>query len=123
MTKEEAIEKYRKEHQIELNSDLKESEESFVQEEKAAEIVEVSSAAPAQEVNETTETKSVNNSDSLDEYNPDDEKDDENAGNYGYGWGYNDAFDKPEDEEEAEILDEDELYAKGLDKDDKEKEE
>ena len=28
------------------------------------------------------------------------------------GWGYNDAFDKPDEEEEPEILDEDELYAR-----------
>ena len=48
------------------------------------------------------------------EYNPDDESDDSSEGDYSYGWGYNDAFDKPEDEEKNE-LDEDERYAHGLD--------
>ncbi|MDC1175270.1 hypothetical protein OAT67_07730, partial [Bacteriovoracaceae bacterium] len=47
----------------------------------------------------------------------DDDNEDETAGEYGFGWGYNDAFDKPDEEEEPEVLDEDELYARGLDKD------
>ena len=48
----------------------------------------------------------------------DPEDDDQSNGEYSFGWGYNDAFDKPDEEEEPEILDEDELYARGLDKDD-----
>ena len=47
----------------------------------------------------------------------DPEEEDTQAGEYSFGWGYNDAFDKPDEEEEPEILDEDELYARGLDKD------
>jgi len=51
------------------------------------------------------------------EYNPNDEEaeEDEDAD---YGWGYNDGFDKPEEEESDDLLDEDELYAKGLAGDD-----
>ena len=50
------------------------------------------------------------------EYNPDDEDEDLGQGDYSYGWGYNDAFDSPDEDEEPEILDEDELYARGIDK-------
>ena len=48
-----------------------------------------------------------------DEYNPDDE-DYTQDGEYGYGWDYKDDFDQPSEEEDKEILDEDELYARGL---------
>ena len=48
----------------------------------------------------------------------DDDDDDPNKP-LAYGWDYNDAFDNPDEEEEPEVLDEDELYARGLDKDKK----
>ena len=50
----------------------------------------------------------------LEEHNTDDEFEDNSEGDYNYGWGYNDAFDRPEDisNHDAED-DEDELYTKG----------
>ncbi len=56
------------------------------------------------------------------DYNPDDEVEDESSGEYGYGWGYNDSFDKPDDEFTEDEEDEDLKYAKGLDKNEKEEE-
>ncbi|WP_290734943.1 histone protein [Halobacteriovorax sp. JY17] len=124
LTKEEAIEKYKREHQLQLNDDLKESEEVFIQEDKEVLTVEIPGVKEdlAPEIVAEIEEKPLNNTDSLDDYNPDDEKDDEVA-NFGYGWGYNDEFDKPEDEDEINPFDEDELYAKGLDRDDDKKDE
>ena len=117
LSKEEAIEKYKREHQVQLNDDLKESEEVFVKEDKEVTTVEIPGVKEdlAPEIVAEIEEKPSNNTDSLDDYNPDDEKDDE-VSNFGYGWGYNDEFDKPEDEDEVNPYDEDELYAKGLDK-------
>jgi hypothetical protein len=60
----------------------------------------------------------------VDDYNPDDEIAEESEGEYGYGWGYNDSFDKPDEEfTEEEEMDEDLKYAKGLDKAEEKKEE
>ncbi|MCK5882771.1 MAG: hypothetical protein KAG61_03715, partial [Bacteriovoracaceae bacterium] len=51
------------------------------------------------------------------EYNTDDEPEEGTEGQYGFGWSMNDAFDEAkEDEPVAEALDEDEIYARGLDK-------
>ena len=49
----------------------------------------------------------------------DDDLDDEPAGKQGYGWEYEDGFDDPEEEEDSALSsdDEDERYAKGMDKD------
>ncbi len=38
-----------------------------------------------------------------------------------FGWGYNDAFDSPEEEVSADDLDEDERYALGLETSDEDK--
>jgi hypothetical protein len=43
-------------------------------------------------------------------------------GSFSYGWGYNDAFDKPEDDDMDRELDEDERYALGGGKNDDEDE-
>ena len=50
------------------------------------------------------------------DYNNGIDEDDED-GEFGYGWGYNDAFDRPDEEEELDELDEDERYAQGMDDD------
>ena len=50
------------------------------------------------------------------EYNIDDEQDYEDDEDYKFGWGHNDAFDKPEEvSEEPSYADEDEQYVKGID--------
>jgi hypothetical protein len=46
------------------------------------------------------------------EFDPEDDEV-KTEGSYSYGWGYNDAFDKPEDVEQNHDLDEDEEYALG----------
>ena len=78
----------------------------------------------AEEVPEVAASETTDTPDSLtEEYNPDDEDEDPSEGTYGYGWGYNDAFDKPEDEDVVakDAVDEDERYAAGLDKESKSK--
>ena len=51
------------------------------------------------------------------EYNTDDEFGESDGGDFVYGWGHNDAFDRPEDvEEKMGQEDEDERYARGLDR-------
>ena len=48
------------------------------------------------------------------EFDPEDDEDDtKTAGAFSYGWGYNDAFDKPEDVDHDNHFDEDEEYALG----------
>lgn len=49
------------------------------------------------------------------EYNPDDEKTDDEDGEFGYGWDYEDALDFDEESsDDSDLMDEDEAYAKGL---------
>ncbi len=48
------------------------------------------------------------------EFDPEDDDELKTEGSYSYGWGYNDAFDKPEDVDlESNPDDEDEQYAMG----------
>ena len=42
-----------------------------------------------------------------------DDEEEEEEGKYGYGWGYNDAFDGEDAEDREEFVDEDERYAEG----------
>jgi len=46
-------------------------------------------------------------------FDPDEDEEIKSEGAYSYGWGYNDAFDKPEDDDLNRDLDEDEEYALG----------
>ena len=69
---------------------------------------------------ETTETSTQEEPSTAltDEYNPDDEQEGDGQANFGYGWGYEDSLDDPEELSSmpSENLDEDEKYALGLDK-------
>ncbi|MCK5073577.1 MAG: hypothetical protein KAQ98_09145, partial [Bacteriovoracaceae bacterium] len=72
------------------------------------------------DVSEKADGFSQVNNNASGEYNPDDEQDDEAEGQYGYGWGYNDAFDKvdegkteTETQSQSQSQDEDESYVQG----------
>ena len=115
----EAIARYKEKQQAELNEDLKDSLENYEIEDKIEAIQEQQFETIEEAETETPQAESFRDAGpSLEEeYNPDDEPEEDS--DYGFGWGYNDAFDKSEDVEEEtkkeEIIDEDELYAKGLD--------
>ena len=83
-------------------------------------IENIDNVPSTENASENSDNDRSNSGQELEEYkedNEDGEFDDENSGNYEYGWGYNDAFDSPEElSEESEHEDEDERYAKGLDK-------
>lgn len=131
----EAIRRYRERNKIEIDADLIESEleddeaeDTPVQESLdlfgADEEVDIDEKElPLDELSESSDGFEAGGEETpgavklSEEYNPEDD-DDAEEGNFGYGWGYNDAFDKPDDEEESPYLDEDELYAQGLDEDD-----
>ncbi len=116
--KEEAIKKYKEKNNLSANKEKVKTEAQEKVTPPSREEQTASSAGSTPEEDTILSGASETQSDSLSqEYNPDDESDDASAGEYGYGWSYNDAFDKPDDEErKKEDLDEDELYASGLDK-------
>ena len=72
---------------------------------------------PFEEVTETSEGFDANNKVADDrnaeDFSEDEDQEDSKEGQYGYGWGYNDGFDSPDDEDDKEYMDEDELYASG----------
>ncbi len=131
----EAIRRYKERNQIEIDAELIESEleddevetaEVTGSEEEPALLddvdIEDDKELSLDDINESSEgfdsAEETPGAVKLsEEYNPEDDEETE-EGNFGYGWGYNDAFDKPDDEESSPYIDEDELYAQGLDDDD-----
>jgi hypothetical protein len=125
IAREEAIKKYKERNQPQIDEELLKASE---EEEEETEIVAVEGETPeiaaglnpAGVGSDVAKNEPPTTPKLSEEVDPEDDQ--TGAGEYGFGWGYNDAFDKPDEEEEPEILDEDELYARGLDKK-KEKEE
>ncbi|MDD0852671.1 histone protein, partial [Halobacteriovorax sp. GB3] len=121
LTKEQAIALYKEKNQVTIDSELKDSLKEYELEDKieakGENTLEIDEAVEDQ-METTAPAKTEVDPLLEEEYNPDDNEGDDSS-QFGYGWGYNDAFDKPDEEEEPDLLDEDERYALGLDKDDK----
>ena len=85
------------------------------------EEIDVETVEIATDSTEETPVTPEPSSDLTDEYNPDDDPEDGTQTNFGYGWGYEDSLDDPEElsSQPSDELDEDERYALGLDKDKK----
>ena len=122
LAREEAIKKYKEKNKPQIDEELLKDEEDDEIEGDDVETVVVGGDSPETAAglnpagvgsdvakNEPPTTPKLS-----EEVDPEEEE--TGAGEYGFGWGYNDAFDKPDEEEEPEILDEDEIYARGLDK-------
>ena len=117
LSKEEALEKYRLSNAEKIATpavlEVTDKDATSVDDQ-----VELTPLDKVEEVEDGFTVIPANEQDNLTaEYNPDDEQDDPNQGTYGFSWGYNDAFDKPDDEKiDTNPRDEDEVYARGLDK-------
>ena len=114
LSKEDAIKKYKKEHPIAVKEEVNAAAVAPTPVEVEVDA-DLDDQVSLEDLNESTEGfQSQDNTRLEKEYNPDDESEDDDE-NLGYGWGYEDAFDRPEEEEETgELLDEDELYARGM---------
>ena len=105
LSREDALEKYRKENQLVAPTELSADDRDIGEEE-----VET---GPLSDVGSNNDSQGTLLSD---EYNMDDELED--GEEYSYGWGYEDALDDPESVKDSQddSYDEDEAYASGLDK-------
>ncbi|MFG1593301.1 histone protein, partial [Halobacteriovorax sp. CON-3] len=125
LSREEAIAMYKEKHKDALDSQLADSLKEYELEDKLA-VAEETKLETIEESEdsvglEATENYSEPGPNLQEEYNPDDEQDEKD--DMSFGWGYNDAFDSPEEEVSTDDLDEDERYALGLDKSDENEDE
>ena len=107
ISREEAIRRYKESQKLV-------AEEVTPEETPLSEIVE-----SAQSSNDDVELESIEELEKeegqsqLEEFDPDGDQEIQ-EGEYKFGWGYNDSFDNPEEDEDVPLdeLDEDELYAR-----------
>ena len=103
LTKEDAIKKYKESKKQTLSSDHEQQRnlELFNTPAKIKSIEKKPNEISIEELDENGVPVNANTDSNMTDYNPDDESDDHgNEGSYGYGWGYSDAFDSPEEEGE-----------------------